>query len=50
MSEDLALLEVGTPAPPFRAAASDGNSYELSDVLRDGHAVLFFYPGNDTPG
>ena len=44
------LLPVGAPAPEFRAAASDGNTYSLGELLRHGHVVLFFYPGNDTPG
>ena len=50
MSEATSLLQVGTPAPLFRAEASDGITYELADVLRAGPVVLFFYPGNDTPG
>ena len=44
------LLNVGTRAPEFTAAASDGKTYSLSDLLRHGHVVLVFYPGNDTPG
>lgn len=31
-------------------AASDGSVVDLSGVLRDGLALLLFYPGNDTPG
>ena len=50
MSEGMALLDVGSPAPPFRAVASDGNTYDLTELLGTGHVVLFFYPGNDTPG
>jgi peroxiredoxin len=46
----MTLLGVGSPAPAFRAEASDGNSYDLSEILAAGHAVLIFYPGNDTPG
>ncbi len=44
------LLPIGFPAPPFRAAASDGKTYDLAELLRAGHVVLIFYPGNDTPG
>ena len=44
------LLEVGAPAPRFSAPASDGNTYSLDDLLSEGNVVLFFYPGNDTPG
>jgi peroxiredoxin len=47
MSEPLA---VGTKAPPFTAAASDGTTYTLSDVLKTKHVALVFYPGNNTPG
>ena len=44
------LLPVGAPAPDFVAPASDGATYVLSELLTRGHVVLFFYPGNDTPG
>ena len=47
MSEPLA---VGAAAPPFSAAASDGNTYALRDVLKGKHVALIFYPGNNTPG
>lgn len=47
MSEPLA---VGTTAPDFEAAASDGATYRLADVLRGAHVALVFYPGNNTPG
>ena len=44
------LLAPGTPAPDFRADASDGRTYRLADLLADWHVLLVFYPGNDTPG
>jgi len=44
------LLAVGTKAPPFTAAASDGNTYRLADVLKTKQVALVFYPGNNTPG
>lgn len=47
MSEPLA---VGSKAPPFKAAASDGRTYALADLLKDGSVALVFYPGNNTPG
>ena len=50
MSEGMTLLDIGTRAPAFRAAASDGHTYDLAELLGAGHVVLFFYPGNDTPG
>lgn len=43
------LLE-GSRAPAFTAAASDGRTYALADVLEHRHVALVFYPGNNTPG
>ena len=44
------LIQVGSTAPDFELAASDGKTYRLSDVLKRQLALLVFYPGNDTPG
>jgi len=44
------VLEIGSVAPTFEAAASDGKTHRLSDVLRRTHVALVFYPGNNTPG
>jgi len=44
------VLEVGSNAPLFEAPASDGKTYNLTDVLKRGHVALIFYPGNNTPG
>ncbi len=44
------LLPVGSKAPAFSAAASDGATYRLAEVLKTRHAALIFYPGNNTPG
>ncbi|MFN2400567.1 MAG: redoxin domain-containing protein [Gemmatimonadaceae bacterium] len=44
------LLTPGAAAPDFGADASDGKKYRLTEVLERGHAVLVFYPGNNTPG
>jgi peroxiredoxin len=44
------LLPAGATAPEFTLAASDGRSYSLGALLRDGCVLLAFYPGNDTPG
>jgi peroxiredoxin len=44
------LLAVGSKAPAFTAAASDGKTYRLVDVLKGKHVALVFYPGNNTPG
>ena len=43
-------LTEGTRAPAFSAAASDGRTYVLADVLEHRHVALIFYPGNNTPG
>lgn len=44
------LLPIGSKAPAFTAAASDGQTYRLADLLKRGHVALVFYPGNNTPG
>jgi len=44
------LLPTGSKAPEFTAAASDGKTYALADVLKRTHVALVFYPGNNTPG
>jgi peroxiredoxin len=49
-AEGSRLLEVGEPAPAFRASGSDGREHALAELLARGPVALFFYPGNDTPG
>jgi peroxiredoxin len=44
------LLAVGSAAPAFRAAGSDGAMYESTALLERSHVALVFYPGNNTPG
>lgn len=44
------LLRVGSRAPVFTAAASDGHTYRLSDLLQQGPVALIFYPADNTPG
>ena len=48
MSAD--LPKVGDRAPDFSAAASDGTTVKLKDVVGKGNIVLYFYPKDDTPG
>jgi peroxiredoxin Q/BCP len=43
------MLPPGTPAPDFTLSADDGRTVRLSD-FRGRHAVLFFYPKDDTAG
>jgi peroxiredoxin len=47
---DAKLPEIGRPAPEFTADAGDGRSLSLGEMLANRHVVLFFYPGNNTPG
>ena len=42
-------IEAGSPAPAFTLAADDGTKVKLSD-LKGSPVVLYFYPGDDTPG
>jgi len=44
------LLKVGSKAPVFTAAASDGKTYRLPDLLKRGPVALILYPANNTPG
>ena len=44
------LIGAGAAAPDFTAAASDGRTYRLAELLRESRVLLVFYPGNDTPG
>ena len=39
------------PAPPFALPSPTGEIVRLSDILATGrHAVVYFYPKDDTPG
>ncbi|MEK7737455.1 MAG: peroxiredoxin [Pseudomonadota bacterium] len=43
------MLQVGQPAPTFTLSDADMESFELSSLRGRQHAVLFFYPRDDTP-
>ena len=45
-----AMLAEGTPAPDFTLKAQDGREVNLSQELKRGHVVLYFYPKDNTPG
>lgn len=42
-------IKIGSPAPAFQAKDQDGKEWTLAS-LAGHHAVLFFYPMDDTPG
>ena len=46
----MSLLQPGSVAPDFTAAASDGRTYRLRRLLDESRVLLVFYPGNNTPG
>lgn len=46
----MSLLQPGSLAPDFTAAASDGRAYHLRRLLDQSRVLLVFYPGNNTPG
>jgi peroxiredoxin len=46
----MSLLQPGSIAPDFTAAASDGRTYQLQQLLQHSRVLLVFYPGNNTPG
>jgi len=44
------MLEVGARAPEFILANDEGGETSLSDLLKDGPLILYFYPADFTPG
>jgi thioredoxin-dependent peroxiredoxin len=43
-------VEEGKTAPDFSLKSDDGKSYSLSQFKGKKEVVLYFYPGDDTPG
>lgn len=43
-------LNIGDNAPDFEAHTDSGASLKLSEVLKKGEVVLYFYPKDETPG
>jgi len=43
-------LKVGDKAPDFSAVSDEGNEVTLSEKLKEGPVVLYFYPKDETPG
>ena len=44
------MLKIGAKAPEFVLANDRGGETSLSELLRDGPLVLYFYPADFTPG
>lgn len=44
------MLQAGRPAPAFALPDADMESFDLSELRGKKHAVLYFYPKDDTPG
>ena len=44
------MLKVGSKAPEFILYDDQGQETSLSDLLRDGPLILYFYPADFTPG
>ncbi len=42
-------LEIGVPAPEFNTVDAEGKPYSLAE-FRNSFVVIFFYPGDETPG
>jgi peroxiredoxin Q/BCP len=44
------MLNAGSKAPEFVLANDEGGETSLSDLLKDGPLILYFYPADFTPG
>ena len=44
------MLDIGQQAPQFTLPDQDGHDISLSQLLKDGPAILYFYPADFTPG
>jgi peroxiredoxin Q/BCP len=44
------MLAIGARAPEFTLPDADGQPTSLSNLLREGPLVLYFYPADFTPG
>lgn len=44
------MLQIGSKAPEFELANDSGGETTLSDLLKDGPLILYFYPADFTPG
>ena len=44
------MLDTGDKVPEFTLPDQDGNDISLTSMLKDGPAILYFYPADFTPG
>ncbi|MBN1308828.1 MAG: peroxiredoxin [Chitinispirillaceae bacterium] len=44
------MLKIGEKAPDFSLPDAEGDTVRLSDFANKNFVVLFFYPGDETPG
>ena len=44
------MLAIGARAPEFTLPDADGHATSLSNLLREGPLILYFYPADFTPG
>ncbi|NNC77804.1 MAG: peroxiredoxin [Woeseiaceae bacterium] len=44
------MLKAGSKAPDFKLPDSDDNEVTLSQLLKNGPLILYFYPADFTPG
>jgi peroxiredoxin Q/BCP len=44
------MLKAGAKAPDFVLGNDEGGETSLSDLLKDGPLILYFYPADFTPG
>jgi peroxiredoxin Q/BCP len=44
------MLKAGAKAPEFVLGNDEGGETSLSDLLKDGPLILYFYPADFTPG
>ncbi|MDX2412146.1 MAG: peroxiredoxin [Woeseiaceae bacterium] len=44
------MLKIGSKAPEFVLQSDSGTETSLTDLLKDGPLVLYFYPADFTPG
>jgi peroxiredoxin Q/BCP len=44
------VLAIGAKAPEFTLNDQEGDAFNLSESLKQGPLILYFYPKDDTPG